>query len=267
MLHHESLGDGPVVVLLHSGGMSGRQWRRLASRLSSSHRVVMPDLLGSGDNPLWPEEAPFEYPLDVAAVSELLDSVGAPAHLVGHSYGGLVALMLARARPEDVRSLTLYDPVAFGVLYASEDQAGLGDLERAGRDPIFLDDSRGGSEAWLEAFVDYWNGPGSWRALPAPARASFLRVGKKVYLEVRSLLGDRTAAAAYASIAAPTLLLGGERSPVAAQRVIALLAAALPDARAQVIAGAGHMGPITHAAELNELIASHIVAARARSGP
>ena len=43
-------GEGPLVVLLHSGGMSGRQWRRLAGLLSASYRVVTPDFLGSGDN-------------------------------------------------------------------------------------------------------------------------------------------------------------------------------------------------------------------------
>ncbi len=263
MLHHELLGEGPLVVLLHSGGMSGRQWRRLAGLLSSSCRVVAPDLLGSGDNPPWLDEKPFDFSLDVAAVGELLDSLGAPAHFVGHSYGGLIALTLARERPSTVRSLTVYDPVAFGVLHASHDEAGLSDLERASANPVFLDDARGGSEAWFEVFVDYWNGPGSWRALPEAARASFLRVGRKVYFEARSLLADRTPPGAYARITAPTLLLGGERSPVAVQRIVALLAAAVPRGRTRMVAGAGHMGPISHAAEFNALVVEHIAVADA----
>ena len=40
--------------------MSGRQWRRLATELSSTHRVSTPDLLGSGENPTWADDAPFE---------------------------------------------------------------------------------------------------------------------------------------------------------------------------------------------------------------
>src|SRR5262245_65408999 len=84
--------------------MSGRQWRRLAGLLSRSHRVVTPDFLGSGENPPWLDDAPFDFRLDVAAGGELLDSLGAPAHLVGHSYGGLIALMLARERAAAVRS-------------------------------------------------------------------------------------------------------------------------------------------------------------------
>jgi pimeloyl-ACP methyl ester carboxylesterase len=245
--------------------MSGRQWRRLVGLLAPSYRVVVPDLLGSGENPPWPDRTPFDFSLDVAALGELLDSLGAPAHLVGHSYGGLLALTLARQRPAAVRSLAVYDPVAFGVLHATPDEAGLDDLERARANPVFHDDARGGGEAWFEVFVDYWNGPGSWRVLPAAAQAAFLRVGRKVYLEVCSLLSDRTPPAAYARIRAPTLLLGGERSPVAARRVIAILAGAIPRARTRVLAGAGHMGPISHVAEVNALVAEHIAAAEAES--
>jgi pimeloyl-ACP methyl ester carboxylesterase len=257
MLHHERLGEGTPVVLLHSGGMSGRQWRRLAGLLAERHRVVVPDFLGSGENPPWPDGAPFDFRFDVGAVGELLDGLGAPAHLVGHSYGGLVALTLARERPAAVRSLAVYDPVTFGVLHASGD-AGLEDLARPAAHPLFLDDARGGGDEWFEVFVDYWNGPGSWRALPDAARASFLRVGRKVYLEVRSLMADRTPPAAYASITASTLLLGGERSPLAARRVVALLADAIPRAENRVLAGAGHMGPISHAAEVNALVEEHV---------
>lgn len=265
VLHREETGRGPLVVALHSGGMSARQWRRLAEQLAPSYRVVLPDLLGSGANPPWPDPDAFDVRLDVVALGELLEVLGEPAHLVGHSYGGFLALTLARQRPAGVRSLAVYDPTAFGVLHGAEDAEGLADLERARKQPVFLDDARGGGDEWYEAFVDYWNGPGTWRALTAAARAQYLRTGRKVYLEARSLLSERTPAAAYATITAPTLLLGGERSPVAARRVVALLAAAIPGARSQLVSGAGHMGPISQAEEVNRRIAQHLAGDPARA--
>ncbi|APR84678.1 alpha/beta superfamily hydrolase [Minicystis rosea] len=258
-------GEGPPVVLLHSGGMSGRQWRRLGDALVSTHRVIAPDFLGSGDNPPWPDEAPFHFDMDVAAVAEILAAEAAPTHVVGHSYGGLVALTLARKHSALVRSVAVYDPVAFGVLYDAADAEGLEDLAHAGDDPVFTDDARGGSEAWLQAFVDYWNGPGAWKAMPQPSREGFLRVGRKVFYEVRSLLADRTTRAAYASLPMPFLLMRGERSPAAARRVIALLAGAIPGATLLTLAGAGHMGPISHAAAVNEAIVRHVAEADGRS--
>lgn len=260
-LHTSVRGDGPPVVLLHSGGMSSRQWRRLTEPLSKNYRTIAPDFIGSGENPRWPDDVRFEFGADVAAIRRLVEALEEPAHLVGHSYGGLIALTVARAIPERTRSLAVYDPVAFGVLHDPPDAEGLADLARAGEHPVFTDDALGGSEAWLELFVDYWNGRGSWAALPSPTREAFLRVGRKVYFEVTSLMADRTPASAYAVIAAPTLLLGGERSPPAARRAVARLGEAIPSAAVRTVEGAGHMGPISHGAAVGEAIASHIARA------
>jgi pimeloyl-ACP methyl ester carboxylesterase len=249
-------GEGPTVLLLHSGGMSGRQWRRLAEALAPTHRTVAPDFLGSGDNPPWADPDNFDFRLDVEAVAPLV--ADAPFHVVGHSYGGLVALTLAAAEPSRVLSVAVYDPVAFGVLFDPPDAEGIADLDKAKRNPVFTDDAQGGTEAWLRSFVEYWNGSGAWDALPAPTRAAFARVGRKVYLEVRSLTADRTPARAYAAITAPTLLLHGEASPPAARRVVACLCAAMPNVTVTSIAGAGHMGPITHAGAVNGAIVEHL---------
>jgi pimeloyl-ACP methyl ester carboxylesterase len=257
-LYMTSIGSGTPVLLLHSSGMSSRQWRKLSERLATTHRVLSPDLLGSGENPLWPAEEPFIFPMDVEAIAEVATALSTPFHLVGHSYGGLLALFLARQMPSQILSLSVYDPVTFGVLYGANDPDGLADLAKVGSIPVFQDQERGGGEEWLEAFIDYWNGPGSWRAMPMPTRAAFLRVGRKVFGEVSSLMTDRTTLSAYTQLTAPTLLLSGELSPVAAQRVVALLQQSLPNATLERIKGAGHMGPITHTEQVNRLIEQHI---------
>jgi len=259
MLERIDEGRGDLVLLLHSGGMSSRQWRKLIAKLSPRYRVIAPDFLGSGSNPPWPEGEPFTFTQDVDAVRALLVDAGGPAHVVGHSYGGLIALKVALAVPDHVRSLALYDPVAFGVLYGPADEEGLADLARAEKNPVFRDPARGGSEAWLTAFVDYWNGDGAWRAMPEASRQSFLRVGRKVFMEVATLTDDRTPAAAYARIDVPALFLIGEHSPAAARRLSKILADALPRGSLREIAGQGHMGPILAADAVNDLIAAHLL--------
>jgi pimeloyl-ACP methyl ester carboxylesterase len=249
------------VLLLHSSGMSSRQWGRLIEILEPEHRIVAPDLLGSGANPLWPDDQPFDLAMDVDAIERIVDVVGEPVHVVGHSYGGLLAVTLARRIPERILSLVVYDPVAFGVLHSENDAEGLADLARAGNNPTFTDFARGGSDAWFEVFVDYWNGPGAWRGMSQSGRESFLRVGRKVFYEVWSLIHDRTPAPAYAGIDAPALFLGGEASPPAARRVVTLLAEAFSRGMVRFIPGAGHMGPLTHGTVVNQLIAAHIAAA------
>jgi pimeloyl-ACP methyl ester carboxylesterase len=214
-------------------------------------RAIVPDLAGHGASPEWPEPAPFTYRFDVERVAGLLESVGSPAHVVGHSYGGLIALLAALAAPTRVRSLAIYDPVAFGTLDGAADGDARKDLERV---PPTWDGTAAGRERWLESFVDYWGGPGAWPALRDDARAEFRRVGWVVYQGVRTLLADETPASAYRGLDVPALLLTGAESPIAAHRVVDHLAAAFARARVVRVPPAGHMGPLSHADVVNGAI-------------
>lgn len=241
----------PLALLIHSGGFTSRQWRKLAQRLAPTHDVLAPDLIGYGDDP-WPPGKPFHFRQDVERLAGLLDR---PADVVGHSYGGLLGLQLALAQPERVRSLALYEPVAFGIL---------GEADADARDalalPAYHADAAGIDEAWLAAFVDWWNGAGAWAQLAEPTRAGFRAVAWKVYQEVSTLIADTTDRARYATIAAPTLLLGGGRTAMTERRTLDRLAEALPRARLEVFPEMGHMGPITHADPVNAAIAAHLAA-------
>ncbi len=249
-LYVEDSGTGETVVLLHSSGMSGRQWRRLATSLvARGMRVIVPDFTGHGRSPAWPEPKPFSCRIDVEHLVRLTDTLGS-VHLVGHSYGGLIALLATIEAPSRVRSLVLYDPVAFGVLDPTLDADAHAELRRV--PPAW--DSREGGEAWLEGFVDYWGGAGAWRALREDVRAEFRRVGWVVYQGVTSLVREDTPASAYRGRKTPVTLLTGENSPLAAHRVVERLAESFEGSRVVTVAGAGHMGPLTHAEAVHEAV-------------
>ena len=232
------------MVLLHSSGLSSRQFGKLAGRLvESDYRVVAVDLTGHGKSPALAEGTTMSWRDDVAEVIALIDE---PAYLVGHSYGGLVALHVALAAP--VQGLVLYDPVAFGIL-DERDADVTPTLSSIDLDGGATPETR---EAWLGAFVEYWSGKGAWQALREPARDEFRRVGWAVREGVRSLMTDTTKAQAYAALP-PLALITGEHTPIAARRVVDRLAA-VTGATVSVIAGAGHMGPLSHADAVNARI-------------
>ncbi|MEA2751002.1 MAG: hypothetical protein QOI41_5145, partial [Myxococcales bacterium] len=253
-LHVEASGSGDPVVLLHSSGLSGRQWRRLAATfVEKGHRAIVPDLTGHGASPAWPEPKPFSFREDVAHVSKLLaggaggvgGARGAPAHVVGHSYGAFVALLAALAVPSSVRSLVLFEPVAFGALDPTSDAEARAELTKVESSWGWTAEAH---ERWLRGFVEYWGGEGAWSALREEARTEFRRVGWVLREGVQSLASDTTPASAYASLRCPVTLVTGELTPLAARRVVEQLAAAIPGARIVTIAGAGHMAPLSHGA-------------------
>jgi pimeloyl-ACP methyl ester carboxylesterase len=260
-IHVAEFGDGPTsALLLHSSGMSGRQWRRLAERLAPTHHVLVPDLVGYGASPAFEGDA-FSCHEEADVVRAVARAAGRPVHLVGHSYGGLVALLAALAPDIEVASVSAYEPVAFGVLRSTGDEAGLADLRRTDRGGDFFAPELEGTAIWCERFVDFWGGDGAWARLAPPQREAFSASARKTFHEVRSCVLDETPHGAYAGLRAPALLLTGEASPVCARRVVAILAATLPHAEVVVVPGAGHMGPLTHAAVVDERIAAHIDAA------
>jgi pimeloyl-ACP methyl ester carboxylesterase len=236
------------VLLLHSGGLTSRQWRKLEEQLAPRHRVLAPDLLGYGSE-RWPVGKPFHYRDDLAMLAPLLDE---PLHVVGHSYGGLLALQLALAHPGAVRSIAAYEPVTFGILDQPADAAARAALAQL---VAFHPDA---PEPWLESFVDWWQGAGAWRALPAGTRQTFVDVSWKLSQEVGSLTHDRTGRARYATLTQPTLILAGERTHPTELHTVRQLAQTLPHATLRVLPGMGHMGPITHATEVNAAIAGFI---------
>ncbi|MEO8702689.1 MAG: alpha/beta hydrolase [Kofleriaceae bacterium] len=241
-----------AVICLHSGGFTSRQWKRLAAELAPTHRVITPDLYGYGPVP-WPAGTPFHYQQDVDAIAALVRAESEPPHLVGHSYGGFLAAHVARALP--VRSLVLYEPVTFSVLDPARDADAIAALVIK---TTWEPDASGIDTAWFASFVDWWNGPGAWAAMAEETKAAFTRAGWKIFEEVRTLSADRTGAAGFAAITAPTLVMGGANSPLTERRTVERLVEALPAATLQTFDGAGHMGPISHAAAVNAAIAAHI---------
>ena len=245
------------VLLIHSSGFTSRQWRRLGEQLAPRHRVIAPDLIGYGTAERWPAGEPFHFEKDVAALAALAALLGEPMHVVGHSYGGLLALQLALARPDLVRRIAVYEPVTFGLLDEPEDAPAREAIDEIGEyrpDAAWLD------EVWLERFADWWQGPGAWRALPEETRRAFREVAWKMSQEVATLSADRTSRERYATITAPTLVLAGERTQPAELHVVRKLARMLPRAELQLVPGAGHMGPVTHAAAVNAAIAAFLEA-------
>lgn len=258
-------GSGQPVVLLHSAGASAIQWRALIETLSTRFLVLAPDLYGYGGTAPWPGFAEYSLGGEAALVGALLDTLDEPPHLVGHSYGGAVALHVARQRPAGLRSLTLIEPVAFHLLRDGDevDKAALREFLEGGK-AVAHALCQGEYHAGFERFVDYWNGPGSWAAMPIATRSNLAARLAQLVLTFHATTGDAACLEDFESVAVPILLVQGSHTTLPARRVCRRLAAVWPTAQLRIVSGAGHMSPLTHREEVNRLITAHLEAHTAR---
>jgi pimeloyl-ACP methyl ester carboxylesterase len=104
--------EAPTLVIAHGLYGSARNWGVIARRLADRREVVAVDMRNHGDSPRVPVQG---YPEMAADLAEVIESLGAPVDLMGHSMGGKAAMQLALTRPELIRRLVVADiaPVAY----------------------------------------------------------------------------------------------------------------------------------------------------------
>jgi pimeloyl-ACP methyl ester carboxylesterase len=259
----EHAGRPEPVVLVPCSAGSSRQWKPLAEQLGGFDAIAL-DLRGHGSRGRWHGEGPLNLDEEAAAIGEAYAG-SAPFHLVGHSYGGAVALKFALCFPERLRSLTLIEPSCFHVLRPDGEHGPLldeirGIAEAVNRGVLCGDYRRG-----MATFLDYWSGAGTWDALTEARKAQFAELSVHIAHHFWGLLEEQTPIQAYAAVDVPTLILCGTKSPGPSRAITRMLAETLPQARHRTVRDAGHMSPITHPADVNPLIVAHILASGARS--
>jgi 3-oxoadipate enol-lactonase len=246
MLPHDELGSGRPLVLLHAGVADRTMWREhLEPFAQAGRRAIAPDMPGFGDaDPAEHAGAPW------AQLLRLLDELGVErAAVVGNSFGGAVALRLALIAPERVSALVLVSAPAPGVA-ASGELLAVWEAEEAALE-------RADIETAVRVVVEAWTLPDAPLALrervgAMQRRAFDLQHGAVPSADPEDPLDDEPEA--LRAIEAPTLLLAGADDMGDFREGAVRLARELPNARAQIVAGAGHLLPLEAPAPFRVLV-------------
>jgi pimeloyl-ACP methyl ester carboxylesterase len=254
------------VIALHCSGAGVSEWHSLAEALGDDYELLAPEHYGSATNGAWTGEHDFTLADDAARAIALIDASQSKVHLVGHSYGGGIALHVALARPSQIASMVLYEPSAFHLLRqlgepSAEAFSEIAGVARRIADGVLTGDYRRA----VAGFVDYWNGAGTWETMRPAAQRALIRWAPKGPLEFRALIENPTPARAYRTLKCPVLIMRGEHALKPSRNIADRLAELLPDNRLLIIDGAGHMGPFTHASKVAALIVRHITTIDAQS--
>lgn len=221
MLHYQRHGKGAPLLLLHSGGMAGEEWQPQIAPLAKRYDVIVPDLPGHGRSPRLEGRPSIDGMAE--AVIALLDALEIGAvHVCGSSMGGAVALWLALNHPERVRRLIVYR-----ITYRKN--RGTHEQTQKMADPAYW--QRFGLQQWLSRLHEPQGGKDAW---------------KQVIAGVSEVLDPATSAHNHtledmARITQPTLLIVGDRDPVAPLADVLAMYDAMPDAGLWVMPYATHI--------------------------
>lgn len=250
----EIAGSGAPVVFLHANVCDRRMWRTEQDAIGATHKAIAYDRRGFGGSRAEPED--FSALDDLLAVLDATAD-GAPAVLVGCSLGGRIALDAALRHPARVRALVLIAPSIAGapepvhapavveLLAQARDAEASGDIDR-----------RNASQArlWLD-------GPlAAEGRVAGPARDLFLAMNG-IALRARPFGADQDIQPMFhrlGEIAVPTLVLCGDLDFPHIQQRCHHLAATVPGAEHQTLAGMGHLPSLEDPARISACIAGFL---------
>jgi pimeloyl-ACP methyl ester carboxylesterase len=233
---------GDPMVLVHGSWVDHRTWNLVLPKLAESFSVVVYDRRGHGRSAR--PRGPYRIEEDVADLEGVLEKMDHfPAHVVGLSLGGTIALRLAARRADLFRSIVVHEPPIYSLLEPrAPELAEFRERGAAVAELLASGDRRGAAQRFVETIAST---RGEWERI-GPGGQELLVAHADRWLA--EYLGEGTFEldpAGLAEFYGPALLTNGARSPSGFGRILDALAGHLPNARRQSLPGTGHLPHLT----------------------
>jgi 3-oxoadipate enol-lactonase len=243
----DSEGEGPPIVMLHGLGGTSNSFQAMVPALAG-FRVVRPDLPGAGRSPTPPQD------ITVGFLVEMVESAAAHlgvhrAHVVGHSFGTLIAQHLAARHPDRVASLTLFGPILEPQDAARERLRARASAARQDGMSAVADQLIGSALASATANDN--------PVAVAFVRESHMRQDAEGFARSCEALGQAEKAD-HRLIDCPTLIVTGDEDAVGPPSIAQELAEKIGGAKTVILNRCGHWTPIERSKECGKLLSEFV---------
>lgn len=247
-------GSGEKVILIHSSVAGARQWRRLMDLLAPDYHLIAVNLFGYGNTPAWGGETRQTLEDQARLVAPFLPADGGKCAIVGHSFGGAVAMKAAALFKTRIDRLVLIEPNPFYLLRVH----GRLDAFREGaalRDVIKDCGERGEWRTAAEVFANYWVGAGSWDAMSEDRREKFTAALVPNFHEWDCVMHEETPMSSWArDLPEATTVISADDTVDGIAETVALFREHMPHWRFETVSRGGHMAAMTQPELINPVI-------------
>lgn len=261
-IEYDECGCGPTIVFVPGSCSTGAAWRPVMNALNGQFRCVTTSLLGYGKTAERRSASDTSITHELDVVEQVIRKTGCPVHLVGHSFGGLVALAVALGNRAPLASLILLESPAAELLRQNGEHLHYRAFRQM-TDGYFAAFADGDAEA-VAAMIDFYGGKGTFGSWPPHVRAYAMETTAVNIRDWKSAYGFPLERVALAAVEVPTLIMCGGASHPAVQRANALLGESLQRAVVATIDGADHFMITTHADRVGQLLVKHVLRVEAR---
>jgi pimeloyl-ACP methyl ester carboxylesterase len=255
--YEEHGSDGPMLVMVPGSCSTGAAWRPVMKALGDNFRFVTTSLLGYGAT----AERRSESDPSVLHEAEMLEAViaraGGDVHLVGHSFGGSVALIVATRKRVRVASLSVFEaplPSLLGNCHEDTHYRAFTDMT-----DTYFAAWHGGDREAIRSMIDFYGGAGTYASWPERVRAYAVETTPVNVLDWACAYDYPLSPEMLAAIDVPVSVAVGAQSHPAICRANGLVAMAIEGATFKTIGGAAHFMISTHPAQVAEIIGANVM--------
>ncbi|WP_394688610.1 alpha/beta fold hydrolase [Hoeflea sp.] len=236
-------GTGPKVLLIHGVGLRAEAWTAQVDALAKDCHVTAVDMPGHGESSRLSEGPQGTGPGLAGYTDAIVAILDEPAVVIGHSFGAMIALDMATRHPGKVVAVAALNAIF------QRDTAAKADVRARAEslDGVTVADPTSTLNRWF----------GSDTSAERDACQGWLcEVNARGYRDAYRVFASRDGPSeeALRSLHCPALFLTGADEPNSTPDMSRRMAALAPKGRAEILPGAAHMLPMTHAAQVNEIL-------------
>jgi len=237
-------GDGPAVLFIPGSFSTPAAWAGIQTRLPQQYRFFGTSLCGYGSTEETRSLINFGIEHHVQNIEAVVQEIGEPVHLVGHSFGGTVALASALSGAFDVLSITTFEANPLTLI----DERGHHELFDAVKEMSAEYETavHMGEHDAASRIIDFWGGDGSFDAMPDGVKGYCRKTTFANVLDWHTAFSFEANMSDYGSLSMPVLLVRGGHANIQMIEITEALRTCLPNQHAIVIEGANHFLITSH---------------------